>query len=126
MNLIKFASLMAATGGGKDPDPSADPLQCLNEGMDAMCCLHDGAVGGPGIEGCVTCMMKALEDYDEEPTCDELKVGDFCKEMKLCFGSGACNDECDIELEIFGKCVGRECPELCEEELGFGLPLAIA
>mmetsp|Transcript_21312 Transcript_21312/g.39147 ORF Transcript_21312/g.39147 Transcript_21312/m.39147 type:complete len:126 (+) Transcript_21312:555-932(+) len=125
MNLIKFASLMAATGGGKDPDPSADPLQCLNEGMDAMCCLHDGAVGGPGIEGCVTCMMKALEDYDEEPTCDELKVGNFCSLMKDCFkADGACNNECADKLQIFGKCTEAECPDLCE--LGFALPLTIA
>jgi len=134
MNLIKFASLMAATGGGKNKlslrnarDPAPDHLECLNEGMDAMCCLHSDA-GEPGIEGCMTCMIKAYEDYDEEPTCEQLAVGDFCKDMTLCFdsASGVCSNECVDELQTFGKCTGQECKGLCEAELGFALPLTIA
>eukprot|EP00579_Thalassiosira_antarctica_P021361 CAMPEP_0201953984 /NCGR_PEP_ID=MMETSP0904-20121228/2130_1 /ASSEMBLY_ACC=CAM_ASM_000553 /TAXON_ID=420261 /ORGANISM="Thalassiosira antarctica, Strain CCMP982" /LENGTH=138 /DNA_ID=CAMNT_0048497931 /DNA_START=63 /DNA_END=479 /DNA_ORIENTATION=+ len=138
MNLIKFASLMAATGGGKNKlslrnasDPAPDHLECLNEGMDAMCCLHS-AGGDSGIEGCITCMMKAFEDYGEEPSCEDLTSGDFCADIESCFvpvdGTAPCGMECVDEIELFGTCSGDEdeCKGICEPELGFALPLTIA
>merc|ERR1711935_198641 len=70
---------------------------------------------------CWACVTDAVKDLPETPTCNDLKVGDFCKDMNGCIADACSKWACEESLAGMAEACEAEvdntepldCPGLC-------------